>query len=75
MDGLGVHCFLLERLVITLPGASPTTSAFGNLERGCLGRVVGAMDMEGLTESREDNGNEVELCLRINRFVVAFIVL
>ena len=31
--------------------------------------------MEGLAESCEDNGNEVDLYLQINRFVVAFIVL
>ncbi|KAF9517948.1 hypothetical protein BS47DRAFT_1389402 [Hydnum rufescens UP504] len=63
VDGLAVDCFLLERLVITPLGASPTTSAFGNLEQGRLGRVVGAVDTEGLTESCEDDGNEVELCL------------
>jgi hypothetical protein len=33
------------------------------------------MDMEGLTESCEDDHNEVEICLQINHFMVVFIVL
>ena len=63
VDGSEVDSLLFERLVITPLGASPMTLAFGNLERVCWGRVVGAVDMEGLAESCEDDGDEVDLCL------------